>query len=141
MTQRQPHYQPGDKIGGRYQVHKALMGGMGEVYLCLDLETIHPYALKTFQQRYLANPVIRAAFENEVAIWVALEKHPNIVHCYFMDFINNQPFMFLEWIDGKEGRGPDLRSWLQHGPLDLGPGVGEDTGSSGNTGSGAGSVR
>ncbi len=24
---RQPRYKPGDKIGGRYQVHKALMGG------------------------------------------------------------------------------------------------------------------
>lgn len=36
-NQRQPRYKPGDKIGGRYQVHKALMGGMGEVYLCLDL--------------------------------------------------------------------------------------------------------
>ncbi len=26
----QPRYQPGDRIGGRYRVHKALMGGMGE---------------------------------------------------------------------------------------------------------------
>ncbi len=34
----QPRYKSGDKIGGCYQVHKALMGGMGEVYLCLDLE-------------------------------------------------------------------------------------------------------
>jgi hypothetical protein len=24
----QPRYQPGDTIGGRYQVHQALMGGM-----------------------------------------------------------------------------------------------------------------
>lgn len=32
----QPRYQPGDKIGGRYQVHQALMGGMGKVYPCLD---------------------------------------------------------------------------------------------------------
>ena len=32
-----PRYTPGDKIGGRYQVHKALMGGMGEVYLGVDL--------------------------------------------------------------------------------------------------------
>ena len=51
--QSQPRYQPGDKIGGRYQVHQALMGGMGEVYLCLDLETDQPFALKTFQQRFL----------------------------------------------------------------------------------------
>jgi hypothetical protein len=24
----QPRYRPGDKIGGRYQVHRALMGGI-----------------------------------------------------------------------------------------------------------------
>jgi hypothetical protein len=46
-----PHYKRGDKIGGRYLVHKALMGGMGEVYLCLDLEQSLPTALKTFQPR------------------------------------------------------------------------------------------
>ena len=47
-----PRYQPGDRIGGRYQVHQVKMGGMGEVYLCLDLQENYPYALKTFQQRY-----------------------------------------------------------------------------------------
>jgi len=68
----QPRYQPGDRIGSRYQVHKALMGGMGEVYLCLELETNYPCALKTFQQRYLTNPqLLRRAFEREVANWVA----------------------------------------------------------------------
>ncbi len=49
----QPRYQRGERIGGRYLVHKALLGGMGAVYLCLDLEENYPYALKTFQQRYL----------------------------------------------------------------------------------------
>ncbi len=33
----QPRYKPGDKIGGRYQVYKVLMGGMGEVYLDRNL--------------------------------------------------------------------------------------------------------
>jgi serine/threonine protein kinase len=116
----QPRYQPGDKIGGRYQVHQALMGGMGEVYLCLDLVENYPFALKTFQQRYLTpSAKLRAAFENEVATWVALEKHPNIVRCYYMDILDNQSFMVLEWIAGEEGRGTDLRSWLRHGPLEL----------------------
>ena len=115
----QPRYQHGDKIGGRYQVHQALMGGMGEVYMCLDLETIHPCALKTFQQRYLTNPKLHAAFENEVSIWVALERHPNIVPCFYMDILDSQPFAVLEWIAGDESRGTDLRSWLRHGPLDL----------------------
>lgn len=114
-----PRYQPGDKIGGQYLVHQVLMGGMGEVYLCLDLKTTRPFALKTFQAQYLANPNIRELFHREIAAWVALEKHPNIVRCHFMEILDNQPFMFLEWIAGDEYRGNDLRSWLRHGPLDL----------------------
>ncbi len=57
--QHQPRYKKGDKIGGRYLVHQALMGGMGEVYLCLDLETINPFAFKTFQAPQLTNPKFR----------------------------------------------------------------------------------
>jgi len=117
--QTQPRYKKGDKIGERYLVYQALIGGMGEVYLCLDLQKNRPYALKTFQARYLTNLKLREAFKREVATWVALEKHPNIVRCFYMDIIDNQPFMFLEWIASDESRGTDLRSWLRHGPLDL----------------------
>ncbi|MCI0549690.1 MAG: protein kinase, partial [Anaerolineae bacterium] len=117
--QSQPRYKKGDKIGGRYLVHQALQGGMGEVYLCLDLKTNYPYALKTFQARYVTNPKLREAFNREVATWVALEKHPNIVRCYVMDIIDNQPFIFLEWVASDESRGTDLRSWLRRGPLEL----------------------
>lgn len=118
--QIQSRYQKGDKIAGRYQVHDVKMGGMGEVYLCLDLETIQPYALKTFQQRYLtAAQQLRQSFEREVATWVALEKHPHIVRCFYMDILDNQPFMILEWIAGEEGKGTDLRGWLRRGPPDL----------------------
>lgn len=116
--QLQPSFQPGDKIGGRYLVHQALMGGMGEVYLCLDLETIRPFALKTFQARYRNNQKFRDNFSREVLTWIALEKHPNIVRCYLMDILDDLPFMFLEWIVGYEGHGSDLRSWLRHGPID-----------------------
>src|SRR3712207_8635149 len=54
--------------------YTTLFRSMGEVYLCLDLETNQPYALKTFQQRFLTNRDIRKQFEQEVATWVALEK-------------------------------------------------------------------
>jgi eukaryotic-like serine/threonine-protein kinase len=114
----QPRYRKGERIGGRYLVHQALMGGMGEVYLCLDLETIQPYALKTFQHRY-QSAALKKAFEQEVATWVALEKHPNIVRCFYMDILDNRPFMMLEWIAEEESKGTDLRGWLRHGPLDL----------------------
>jgi tetratricopeptide (TPR) repeat protein len=112
------HYKPGDKIGGRYLVHKALMGGMGEVYLCLDTQHNYPIALKTFQSRFLINDDLRNAFAKEVATWVALEKHPNIVRCFYMETIDNRPFMFLEWVASDGSHGTDLRSWLSRGPLD-----------------------
>jgi len=116
----EPRYKPGKIIGGRYRVHAVKMGGMGEVYLCLDLELDEPFALKTFQERYLTDsPWLREAFEKEVSTWIALEKHPNIVRCFYVDILDNQPFMVLEWIPGEEGRGADLRGWLCHGPLDL----------------------
>ncbi len=36
-----------------------------------------------------------------------------------MDIIDNQPFMFLEWIARDENHRTDLRSWLRRGPLEL----------------------
>jgi serine/threonine protein kinase len=116
-----PSYQPGDLIGGQYLVHKAIVGGIGEVYLCLDREQILPFALKTFQQRFLTHLRMRKAFEDEVSTWVGLGRHPNIVRCFYMETLDNRPFMVLEWIAGEEGKGADLRGWLRGGPLELGP--------------------
>src|SRR5207253_1875497 len=115
----QPRYKKGDKIGGRYLVHQALMGGMGEVYLCLDVKENLPYALKTFQSRFLSNQKLRQAFENEVATWVALEKHPHIVRCFHLEKLDNSPFMLLEWVAGDEVYGTNLRDRLvRMGKLD-----------------------
>lgn len=115
----EPHYKIGDKIAGRFLVYKALMGGMGEVYLCLDIKKNEPHALKTFQSRFISNPELRKTFDTEVATWVALGKHPNIVRCFHMRYLDNRPFMFLEWIVSDENGRTDLRSWLHHGQIDF----------------------
>jgi serine/threonine protein kinase len=115
----EPRYRKGDKIGNRYLVHQALAGGMGEVYLCLDLEWNLPLALKTFQARYLTNPKAVEYFKREAATWVALEKHPNVVRCFYMTTLDHTPFLFLEWVAGTEGEGTDLRDRLdRRGPLE-----------------------
>ena len=86
---------------------------------CLDLQQNLPFALKTFQARYLANPEARTYFEREATTWVELEKHPNVVRCFYMDTVDNTPFLFLEWVANEEGRGTDLRDWLcRRGPLE-----------------------
>ena len=107
-------YKEGDRIAGRYLVHRALAGGMGEVYLCTDQQTQARYALKTFQAPHLARAGLREAFEAEAAVWVALESHVNLVRCFFMDTLAGRPYMFLEWVDAGDSRGTDLRS-LMHG--------------------------
>ena len=111
-------YHRGDRIGGRYQVHEVLRGGMGEVYLCLDQQEHEPCALKTFQQRYQIGQEIRQRFEREAYTWILLEKHPHIVRCFFLETLDYQPFLRLEWVAGEKGRGTDMRSWLQRGPLE-----------------------
>jgi len=113
----QTHFKSGDRIGDRFLVHQALAGGMGEVYLCLDLQTVQPAALKTFQRRFLTHAQVRQRFEQEAYTWVSLEKHPHIVRCYHMELIANLPFLLLEWVVGEEDRGTDLRSWLRRGAL------------------------
>ena len=110
-------YHKGDKIGNRYLVHQVLIGGMGEVYLCLDLAQQVPIALKTFQSRFFDNPNLRAAFLAEIATWVSLGRHPHIVQCFYMETVENQPFMALEWIPSDEYHGVDLRAWVRLGPL------------------------
>lgn len=115
----QTRYQPGDKIGGNFLVYQALLGGMGEVYLCEDLINESLIALKTFQSKYLESLTIYERFKDEVTTWIALENHPNIVRCYAMDFIDSQPFMILEWVACDENWGTDLRCWLSRGHLGL----------------------
>jgi serine/threonine protein kinase len=112
-------YNAGDKIAGRYLIHQVLSGGVGEVYLCLDLEEDKTYALKTIQQQFLVSPNLREVFRKEVETWVALGRHPNIVHCHGMELLDNRPFMFLEWITGSQNLRADLRCWLYRGPLSL----------------------
>ena len=129
-----PHFNKGDKIGGRYKVHDYRLGGMGVVYLCEDLQRVSiqqgkvairqeniVFVLKTFQQRTMSVDEFKS-FKDEISTWVAMGKHPNIVHCFLMDVIDNQPFLVLEWIEPDESRGTSLGDWLKRrGRLDARP--------------------
>lgn len=111
-------YQVGDRIGGVYRVYDVLKGGMGEVYICQSIQHKMAYALKTFRSEFVTNYNFRKIFDAEITTWIALEKHPNIVRCLFVDTFNGQPFMFLELIVGEQpGQGPDLRSLLRRQTL------------------------
>lgn len=95
------HYKPGSRIGGRYEVVRVFEGGMGLVYLCIDHENgASPVALKTFKPQFLSDRSTRDRFLREGTIWVALGKHPNIVHAHRVERWRNglEVYLVLEWV-------------------------------------------
>lgn len=87
---------PGKILSGKYQYLNLLgIGGMGEVYLVLDIETNQKLAMKCCLNENHAK-----RFEQEVHSWLSLGRHPNVVSAIYFDWINNIPSLFIEYIDG-----------------------------------------
>lgn len=105
---------PGTIIANRYEVAgNPLMGGMGIVYLCMDLVEKRPVALKTFQPQFLPNRAARDRFLSEGTTWVNLGRHPHIVRCYAVEYIDPNAFLVLELIAKEQDReDASLRAWL-----------------------------
>jgi len=105
LIERAP-FQPGDLIGGLYQVQRILRGGFGLIYLARQLgperyaRSGNLVALKTPLPRHLANPELRELFITEAAHCVALGPHPNLVLAYGVEEHNRLPFLVLEYIPG-----------------------------------------
>ena len=121
MTSR---FAVGDLIGGRYRVHRIASGGIGEVYFCFDEIANAAVALKTLQERFLQpserNSRLRERLEAEAAIWVSLDRHPNVVRCFYLTTIGNAPFLCMEWITHPDHANVSLhRLVARYGPLDL----------------------
>ena len=120
MSSHSLRYRKGDYIGEHYFVYDALAGGMGEVYLCLDLKDdsdIIPIALKTFRAQ--TGQDLQSQFYNEVLNWIALEAHSNIVQCYTLLSLDQVQFMLLEWVHNESKKGTSLEEWLQYGPISV----------------------
>jgi serine/threonine protein kinase len=112
-------WQVRDKIGGRYEVQEIKKGGMGIVYLCYDYESQKPIVLKTFQEIFLSEKSQVERFMWEAETWVRLEKHPNIVRAYYVEKIEDKPYIIMEYIVGEDPFGPELSGWIRAGALNL----------------------
>jgi serine/threonine protein kinase len=116
-------YLPGTRIGQYEIASRPMMGGMGVVYFALDHgNDDRPVALKTFRPELLPERAARDRFLREGTAWVELGRHPHIVRCYEVKYIDPTAFLVLELI-AKEQNMPDasLRSWLIPGhPLPIG---------------------
>jgi len=113
------HWQVRDKIAGRYEVQAIKKGGMGIVYLCYDHESRKPIVLKTFQDIFFSEKTEVERFMWEAETWVRLEKHPNIVRAYYVERIEDKPYIILECIAGEDPFGPELSGWIRGKGLTL----------------------
>src|SRR5262249_19234852 len=94
-------------------------GSMGVVYAAFDHETGLPRGLKTLRRRFEADVAMRDLFVEEAALWVRLEKHPFIVRAFRVEEIEHRPYVVIEYVQGRDGLGSDLRSWIGRSRLTL----------------------
>jgi len=77
--------------------------GMGIVYIGYDLLDKEPFALKTFQDKFLQDQVTITRFKKEAETWIRLEKHRTSFKLKYVTEINGKPYIFLEYVAGMKG--------------------------------------
>lgn len=110
----QDDYEVGDYIENRYRIIRILRGGMGKVYVAVDIALDQAVAIKTLSDRFPNDDQINDMFLSEAQIWILLEQHPNIVQAKSSFLVGGRPFLVVEYIDGG-----DLSWKLRQGGLDI----------------------
>lgn len=98
----------GSTLDARWDIHKALPGGTGIVYVLHDTARNQVHAAKTYPDVLFAqSPQARQRFLREAGSWIALNAHPNIVQAQSIQEIDGRPVLFLE-----HAAGGDLGEWI-----------------------------
>jgi len=104
----------GEVLGHFRILEKLGAGGMGEVYLALDLKLDRKVALKFIHPTLAMDPEARKRFEREARALAALD-HSYVGAVYGVEEANGRLFMVLAYIDGQS-----LDAALSQGPLSPG---------------------
>src|SRR6202163_2953448 len=92
--------QPGDVIGGRYEILELLgEGGMGAVYKASDRELNRFVALKLIRSDLASNPAILARFKQELLTGHQVT-HKNVIRIYDLAEADDVKFITMEYIEG-----------------------------------------
>ena len=91
---------PDDRFPG-YQLEEEIhRGGQGIVYAGIQKSTGRRVALKVLRDSVFSGPLERSRFEREAQILTTLQ-HPNIVGVYDCGTVTANPYLVMEFIDGR----------------------------------------
>ena len=110
--------QPGDRLGGRYQVVELLgRGGMGAVYLAMD-EALggRPVALKVVARELQAEDALDELRHEVLAAQQVT--HRNVCRVYDLEQIDGRWILKMEWIAGDT-----LAARVRRGPVSIAEGI------------------
>jgi tetratricopeptide (TPR) repeat protein len=94
-------WRPGDLISDEHRFERQLgVGGFGSVSLVRSVLTDRCYALKTLLPELTEQPRMKTAFAIELATWIDLDAHPNVVRANFVRQVGRRLGVFVEYIDG-----------------------------------------
>lgn len=94
----------------QYEIFEINEGGFAYVFGVTDRLTGEEFAVKVPRSASTADE-----FANEVAIWIELDPHPNIVTARFVRDLRGKPALFMEYVRGTSFR--TLRELMAMGPL------------------------
>src|ERR1700690_3619708 len=104
MYMRETSLEPGDVIGGRYEIVQLLgEGGMGAVYKALDREVERTVALKLIRPELAANPQILARFKQEL-LTAHQVTHKKVIRIYDIAEADGVKFITMEYVEGSDLR-------------------------------------
>jgi len=102
----------GNKTISHYKILEKLgEGGMGVVYLAEDTKLKRKVAIKFLPHHISSNNEDRQRFEIEAQAAAALN-HPNIAHIYAIEETEDEMFIVMEYIDGRE-----LKNKIEASPI------------------------
>ncbi|WP_298697382.1 serine/threonine-protein kinase [uncultured Brevundimonas sp.] len=107
----QGSYRPGQRIAGKYLIHRAFEGGMGRVFLVSDGG--EPFVLKTFTPGAV-DPTI---FAREARTWVNLGRHEHLVPAFWVDHLAGNMCVAAEFIPPDDQGRTTLRDHIRQGPV------------------------
>src|SRR5262249_2066622 len=100
QSEEDHHKPPRTEVRG-YRIERELgRGGMGAVYLALQLSLDRPVALKVMSKRWAHDPVFVARFTRE-AYAAAQLSHPNIVQIPDIGEVDGARFFSMEYVRGQ----------------------------------------